>query len=85
MQQSPDTPVTKKTKRKKTSDAGSSRHAVHSNDKGVFLSTPLIISVKESRKLLGSWSKELPDTEIERIITLLTVIAKETVNPGSKY
>jgi hypothetical protein len=84
VQQLPDTPVSKQFKREDT-QASSTRHAIHSNSSGVILSTPLIISIKESRKLLGSWSKELPDAEVERIITLLTVIAKETVNPGSKY
>ena len=43
----------------------------------------LIISVKEARKLLGQWSKELPDTEVERIITLLEVIAKGTIQSSS--
>jgi hypothetical protein len=84
VQQSPNTPVTDQSNREVT-QAGSTRHAIHSNASGVFLSTPLIISIKEARKLLGKWSNELQDSEIERIITLLTVIAKETVSPGSKY
>jgi len=45
----------------------------------------LIISVKEARKILGKWSKDLPDDEIERIITLLHVISEGIVNAGSDF
>jgi hypothetical protein len=43
----------------------------------------LIISVGEGRKLVDGDLKNLPDHEIERIITLLESIARKTVQNGS--
>lgn len=44
---------------------------------------PLIISIKEARKLVDGDFKKLPDCEIERIIVLLESIARKTVQTGS--
>lgn len=39
----------------------------------------LIVSVSEARKLLGESAKSLADEEIERMIILLDIIAKESI------
>lgn len=43
------------------------------------LESPLIISVKEARKLLGKEYKNFSDSNIERIVALLESIARETI------
>jgi hypothetical protein len=39
----------------------------------------LIISVKEARKLLGKDAKQMSDTEVEKLIIDLNVIARYTI------
>jgi hypothetical protein len=44
-----------------------------------------IMSVKEARKRLGSRYKQLSDSQVEDIVSVLSKLAKETVNAlGSK-
>lgn len=49
-----------------------------------FLSKP-IISAKEARKLLGRSAGELSDTQVEEIVTLLTLLSqRQLYYNGSK-
>jgi len=48
-----------------------------------ILPTQPIMTVKEARKLLGSDSKQLPDTQVQELILTLTLMARKTLNINS--